>query len=297
MMTIEEKAKRYDEAIKRVEDIMTGKCKTTFMFTEGLFEHIFPALKESEGEKIRKGLLYVIEHHPTLPTEEAEEYIAWIEKQGEKDEEILILKDQVESLHAAIKVIKETHRIELEKQGEHARFCDSIQIGDKVTRNQDGVLVNLSQLERVAKSADKVESKFKVGDKIRRKNPSSCDEDMQVSRIFNNYYVCNHIGKFSSEVVPFSKQSSYELVEQKSTWSEDDEQRFNNLCKLLDGFPLSQNWLKSLKDRVQHQSTCKPSDRELGAILAAIGDEKQKGSDTVNELLNIYQQLKKLREE
>lgn len=37
------------------------------------------------------------------------------------------------------------------KQGEHAKFCDSIQVGDKVTRNEDGVLVNLSQLNRVAK--------------------------------------------------------------------------------------------------------------------------------------------------
>lgn len=41
----------------------------------------------------------------------------------------------------------------------------------------------------------------------------------------------------------------------------------------------------------------KPSDRELGAMLTAIGDERQKGSDVVKELQNIYQQLKKLREE
>ena len=30
-------------------------------------------------------MLYVIENHPTLPTEEAVEYIAWLEKQGEKE--------------------------------------------------------------------------------------------------------------------------------------------------------------------------------------------------------------------
>jgi hypothetical protein len=29
MKTIEQKAKRYDEAIKRVENIKTGKCETT----------------------------------------------------------------------------------------------------------------------------------------------------------------------------------------------------------------------------------------------------------------------------
>ena len=41
----------------------------------------------------------------------------------------------------------------------------------------------------------------------------------------------------------------------------------------------------------------KPSDRELSAMLTAIADEKQKGSDVVKELRKIYQQIKKLREE
>ena len=44
------------------------------------------------------------------------------------------------------------------------KFLESIQVGDKVTRNQDGILVNLSQLKRVAKTADKVGRKFKVDD-------------------------------------------------------------------------------------------------------------------------------------
>lgn len=39
----------------------------------------------------------------------------------------------------------------LEKQGEHKRFRDSIQIGDSVTKNEYDELVNLSQLNRVAK--------------------------------------------------------------------------------------------------------------------------------------------------
>ena len=43
----------------------------------------------------------------------------------------------------------------IEKQGERSDFCNKIQIGDKVTRNNDGVLVNLSQLERVAKPNEK----------------------------------------------------------------------------------------------------------------------------------------------
>ena len=38
----------------------------------------------------------------------------------------------------------------LEKQGVHAKFINGIQVGDKVTRSEYGVLVNLSQLNRVA---------------------------------------------------------------------------------------------------------------------------------------------------
>lgn len=43
----------------------------------------------------------------------------------------------------------------LEKQGEHARFIEAIQVGDQVTKNEDGVLVNLSQFKRVAKKDEK----------------------------------------------------------------------------------------------------------------------------------------------
>lgn len=74
----------------------------------------------------------------------------------------------------------------IEKQGQHANYRNKIQIGDKVTRNDNGELINLSQLKRVAKkdenqgeqnldnsaktckdaqeTPDKVEPKFKVGD-------------------------------------------------------------------------------------------------------------------------------------
>lgn len=79
-LTIEEKAKRYDEAIKRVVNIRTGKCKTTFMFTEGLFDYIFSELAESEDERIRKEIISAIKEDWPGHTD----WIAWLEKQGEK---------------------------------------------------------------------------------------------------------------------------------------------------------------------------------------------------------------------
>ena len=67
------------------------------------------------------------------------------------------------------------------------------------------------------KPDDEVEPMFKVGDKIRKKAPRSSDTDMEVARIDKGYYICNHIGKFSSEVLPFSEESYYELIEQKAS--------------------------------------------------------------------------------
>lgn len=110
------------------------------------------------------------------------------------------------------------------------------------------------------KSYNKFEPKFKVGDKIRIKTPSLYDKDMQVARIESYYYVCNHIGKFSSEVVPFSKESSYELFEQNPAWSEEDKAVLDALIRRLEGEDiyvsphLAIECLKSIKDRVQPQN-------------------------------------------
>jgi hypothetical protein len=124
-LSIEEKAKAYDEAIKKAEVLY--KTAEPMSGCNVLLETVFPELKESEDERIRKALRErIIRYDPNneiLIKEEGisqRQFIAW-----------------------------------LEKQGEHAKFRDSIQVGDKVTRNQDGVLVNLSQLKRVAKKDEK----------------------------------------------------------------------------------------------------------------------------------------------
>ena len=115
-------------------------------------ELIFPELRESEDEKIRKDLIIYLRSilsNKKYGDKFIEGWIAW-----------------------------------LEKQGENANFRNKIQIGDKVTRNEDCMLVNLSQLKRVAKPADKVEPKFKVDNWIVYKNDiwKVCNISLQ------NYY-------------------------------------------------------------------------------------------------------------
>ena len=85
MKTIEEKAKRYDELSKEVLDYFNGKTKM-FSDVNKTLELLFPELKCSEDEKIRKEIIYHIQHCDDTIDEVAEKrMIAWLEKQGDQD--------------------------------------------------------------------------------------------------------------------------------------------------------------------------------------------------------------------
>ena len=179
-LSIEQKAKAYDEAIERAKSKIKND-KDHVLYEDDIIE-LFPALKESEDERIRKSLAAYFSKIKQSDMWDDEfsfgDILAWFEKQGKKDEEILILKDQIESLHAAIKAIKETHRIELEKQGEQ-------------------------------KPTDKIGPKFKVGNKIKLARDPKYPA-RKIIAIQNDAY-------YFDEVVylPFNRQDEWELVEQK----------------------------------------------------------------------------------
>ena len=75
-LSINEKAKAYDEAIERAKKI----------YGNGIIERIFPELKEGDDERIKKNCIHFLElqkqHHAA--TFEIEECIAWLEKQGKQ---------------------------------------------------------------------------------------------------------------------------------------------------------------------------------------------------------------------
>lgn len=79
-MTEKEKAEAYDKAIERAKKLHGN----------GIAEEIFPELKESQDEKIRKWIIDDIRHNmnnePLNNSEykkKAEKAIDWLEKQGE----------------------------------------------------------------------------------------------------------------------------------------------------------------------------------------------------------------------
>ena len=84
-LSIEEKARRYDEAIERAK---------AYQGLRSEIEIIFPELKESEDEGIRKGIIRCVKGN--MPDNDfRKKYIAWLEKQGEKKSVIIIPKFRI----------------------------------------------------------------------------------------------------------------------------------------------------------------------------------------------------------
>ena len=82
-LTIEEKAKRYDELKVTAQELEHDGC-----FDKITLFDLFPELAKSEDEKIKKaikyGLDYVFTNNTTIYETTKEQCLAWLEKQGEK---------------------------------------------------------------------------------------------------------------------------------------------------------------------------------------------------------------------
>ena len=256
MKSIEEKAKAYDEALASANEMIKSMTNIGGVAKVDDIQHIFPELKESEDEK-------------------------WIPK-----EIIKYLKEKGDFRSCWIAW--------LEKQGVHAKFINGIQVGDKVTRSEYGVLVNLSKLNRVAnkqgeqkllyvndnakemfiKALERVEEQNKKGYKLTDCDKNSWWED------FKAYTSC--------------------IIEQKpAAWSKEDENiivKIKTKIAQCNGFnKKNREEVFSLIDSLRPQSTWKPSDEQMNTL------EYYMHTLICNEhkevLFGLYADLKKLREE
>ena len=236
--------KIYKQALERAKALYDNELSSADTLIA--CEAIFPELTEPEDEWIRKELIaFLKENHETGRADETwslsgiERWIAWLEKQGEQKKDVRL--ESLEKLLEADSIYQMAMNDAMveEAKNKAVKALQELAVSKLLGLEKQGstVLSNSSNIGTdKQKPTDYVEPKFKLGDKIRRKTPSSCDKDMQVARIDKDYYICNHIGKFSSEVVPFSKESSYELVEQKPTWSEEDERLRKTTIAFLKDF-------------------------------------------------------------
>ena len=133
------------------------------------------------------------------------------------------------------------------------------------------------------KELKKIEPKFKVGDVIRLKGSAA---EYTIKRVTDTTY---YTDGWSCSIERC--EEDYELVEQKSVWSEEDERRFNNIFTLLEELPLSQNWLKSIK----YRSQWKPSEEQMRVLDLAIRCGINRGTTEETTLVSLFNDLKKLK--
>ena len=82
---------KYTEALEKIRDGLHPLPDGTKIsgVTRAFLEEVFPELKESEDEKIRKAVIEMIHDTPSIECEEnynvcKNDILAWLEKQGEK---------------------------------------------------------------------------------------------------------------------------------------------------------------------------------------------------------------------
>ena len=92
-MTEKEKAKAYDEALEKA----SAAHKDEDRHLKATLERIFPELKESEDEKIKKAIIEFFESeddNATYSLVRKKDIIAWLEKQGKKEYALKSFKDE-----------------------------------------------------------------------------------------------------------------------------------------------------------------------------------------------------------
>lgn len=192
MNTIEEKARKYNEALEKVKGLLTNAKKQGHIIVriEDL-ENTFPELKEFEDEKIRKTLIayfntFVGDYYGEL---KRKDILAWLEKQGEHA--IACSEEQMKVLNEVLTF---------------AANHESPYWNDYIFETLNNLIRQLKKLKNQdeQKPADKVEPKFNGGDWIVNKHGEA----------FLIGYIDKKNARYVFEIGGYSKQAqNYETIE------------------------------------------------------------------------------------
>lgn len=179
-MTENEKAKAYDEALKKA----SAAHKDEDRHLKATLERIFPELKEDDDERIRKDLIQWIDEFPGIiwRGHYKNDIIAWLEKQGDKDKLIQELGEykikyiqEVLEKHITSMSNKDDERLRKNTISFLKEFADlgyenAVECIDWLEKQGEQKPQGKSALEAIKEenvdNANKIEPKFKVGDWI-----------------------------------------------------------------------------------------------------------------------------------
>jgi len=256
-LSIKEKAKAYDNV----------RDKIAIRFGSNVAKEIFSEYEDSEDERIRKSIIHLVKksHEQggyALHKDESEKMLDWLEKQCEQKPVELYNGDDygIDGLWHAQRILEKT----LGK-------VDGYQSDDGILEHKCAI----SAVNELSKQKPVV-PKFIVGDTVRAKTMN--DFVFTIKDITDKQYIDTNGGKFDIE-----GQDYLELIEQKSSWSEEDKEIINNIGEYLNCYGnyiadkneekaakiyKSADWLKSFKGRVQSKQELSKEDED--AIAQAI---------------------------
>lgn len=199
-LSIEEKAKAYDGAFRIAQELYNNPNSSHI--GKGYVCTVFPELRESKDERIRKGIIELVrQSSEILEKKNQEQMLAWLEKQGEKeinDNDIAVL----ENWENAVKENKEKWQLSdwfVEATSLLVRKVEYMGQGIKNDSNKTMLNACINALRNVGhqhlanwlekqgeqKSADKVEPKFHKGEWIIHQGTENI---YQVVAVIDNQY-------------------------------------------------------------------------------------------------------------
>jgi hypothetical protein len=280
-LSIEEKAKRYDEILARAKGANVPYYKEDIMSKVKEFvDYLLPELKESEDEKIRKELIDYLKEF--VPFDDTGRYIAWLEKQGEQ------------------KAIKHNNDATIDSNLND--YCCKVY---NALHKENGGNLSFARLQHLAmdiykwcKEQKPVEWSEEDEENLYHIDALIKDSSLEVHR---QEYLSNWLKSLKDRVQPQPKQEwgggdeahLHSLITHLEQWIE---RHPNTTGADIQGENIT--WLKSLRP----QSTWKPSEEQMAVLNEVINyaanSELQHWSDFIYTLLkSLREQLKKLREE
>lgn len=237
---------KYNEAVEKARVINSGKY-VDIPAEDTVLEYIFPELKESEDERIRKEIISVLKNANYKGV--YDKHLAWIEKQGEPTEinptefdtrlqaligkfDSLPKEELIASLSFWLNVVHNDGTYKEEKQGEKPQGKSALEAINEVEGgNRYGIYDTLFEDESITTA-------------IKDFTPKQGEKS---------------INDTDEEIVEAVKDTSVlDMVEQKPIkWSEEDQNILEDIEEAVinywhgDTVDMITSWLDSLKERIK----------------------------------------------
>lgn len=308
---------RYEEALEKAKELYLKSKDTT---ARNVLEKIFPQLKESSDEKIRKNCIHFLElqksHHAS--TVEIEECIAWLEKQekhlknydeAEKEKDDFVSGNFI-YCHKSFDEFKEGASYWFEYIGDDTYIGRSDNILNKKFHITPRQLFNLFSLqhyeEQYGQQADDAPLEDSSNSVITDSNvsaPMSYGKEIDEAM----YEACRRYELPNTDVDKYSLADVFHAgvrasENKKPEWGDKDENfmhdTLGNLTELKDRYGEGYgnvgkciDWLKSLKPQLKNEWS-KEDERVRNTALSFLYEFKRKGYENAVECIDWLKSLK-----